>query len=57
MTFFQCIYHFLIKPIILRLLEIVTLAFTMYILTILTWSLKMYVIGKRHWNMYVIDFL
>ena len=37
-----CIYK---KPIILSLFEINTLNFTMYILTILTYPLKAYVIG------------
>ena len=36
------------KPIILSLLNIVRLKFTMYNLTILTCSIKLYVIGKKY---------
>ena len=35
------------NPIILRLLKIVTLKFIMYILTILTYSLKLCITGKK----------
>ena len=35
------------NPINLSVLKIVTLKFTMYILTILTCSLKLYIIGKK----------
>ena len=40
-----CIYE---KNIVLSLFKIDTLNFTMYILTILTWSLKTYVIGLHN---------
>ena len=44
-TLYLCIYfEFAKKNIVLRLFKIDTLNFTMYILTILTWSLKTYVI-------------
>ena len=49
MTLCLCIYFvFTKKPIILSLFKIDTLNFTMYILTILTSPLKIYVTGLHH---------
>ena len=54
---FLCLPFFYKHPIILNLLKIGTLNRTMYILTILTWSLEMYATGKLHFHFFKCDCL